>query len=79
MFSFVFSFKQSIAIAYKSANPECVAVVQAFDPRPHILVKASDSSSVPFRKYGFVDAIKELNPSNSLGLLDPDYKVLYFS
>ena len=51
-------------------------MVQAFDAKPSIRIKASDQPSVPFRKYGFVDAVEELDPIGSLGLLDPDFKVI---
>ena len=51
-------------------------MVQAFDSKPSIRIKASDQESLPFRKYGFVDAIEELDPIGSLGLLDPDFKVI---
>ena len=50
--------------------------VQARGARPWLRVKASDSPSQPFKRYGFVDAVKELDPSGALGLLDPDYKVV---
>ena len=75
---FSFFSSQTIAIAYKQAHPESVVVVQAYDSRPGIRIKASDSPSQMFRRYGFVDAIKELDPVGSLGLLDPDFKVLIF-
>ena len=75
---FSFFSSQTIAIAYKQAHPESVVVVQAYDSRPGIWIKASDSPSQTFRRYGFVDAIKELDPVGSLGLLDPDFKVLIF-
>ena len=71
-----YSSLQSIAIGYKRAHPQSVAVVQAFDAKPSIQIKASDQPSVPFRKYGFVDAVEELDPISSLGLLDPDFKVI---
>ena len=77
--SFSFFSSQTIAIAYKQAHPESVVVVQAYDSRPGIRIKASDSPSQMFRRYGFVDAIKELDPVGSLGLLDPDFKVFDFS
>ena len=48
--------------------------VQAFDARPNIRVKDSETDS--FRRFGFVDAIRELDPAGSLGLLDQDYKVI---
>lgn len=70
---------QSIAIGYKRAHPNGVAVVHAFDPKPCIKVKTSDEHSVPFRKFGFVDAVEDLDPTGSLGLLDPDFKVDNFS
>ena len=70
---------QSIAIGYKRSYPNSVVIVQAFDPKPSIRIKPSETSSAPFRKYGFVDAIKELDPVGSLGLLDPDFKVFFFS
>ena len=41
-------------------------------------MKTSDEPSVPFRKFGFVDAVEELDPTGSLGLLDPDFKVSVF-
>ena len=71
-----YSSLQSIAIGYKRAYPQSVAVDQAFDSKPSIRIKASDQPSVPFRKYGFVDAVEELDPIGSLGLLDPDFKVI---
>ena len=52
-----------------------MAIVEAFDPRPTIRVKPTDQQSAPFRKFGFVEAIKELDPLGSLGLLDSDFKV----
>ena len=68
---------QSIGIGYKRANPASVVSVQGYDPRPNIRVKASDSPSQSFRRYGFVDAVQELDPAGTLGLLDPDYKVSF--
>ena len=65
---------QSIGIGYKRAHPDCVVSVQGFDPRPNIRIKASDSVQ-SFRRYGFVEAVQELDPAGSLGLLDQDYKV----
>ena len=50
--------------------------VQGYDPRPCLRVKAS-SSSQSFRRFGFVDAIKEFDPTGSLGLLDPDFRVCF--
>ena len=70
---------QSIAFAYKQAHPSSVVVVQAYDSRPGIRLKSSDSSSQPFRRLGFVDSVKELDPIGSLGLLDPDFKVSILS
>lgn len=67
---------QSIAIGYKRANPSSVVSVQGYDPRPCLRVKAS-SSSQSFRRFGFVDAIKEFDPTGSLGLLDPDFRVCF--
>ena len=55
--------------------PNVIAIVQAFAPRPSIRVKQSDQPSVPFRKFGFVEAIEALDPVGTLGLLDPDFKV----
>ena len=55
--------------------PNGIAIVQAFAPRPSIRVKQSDQPSVPFRKFGFVEAIEALDPVGTLGLLDPDFKV----
>ena len=49
--------------------------VQGYDPRPSIMIKASDNPDLPFRRFGFVEAIKELDPVGSLGLLAPDFKV----
>ena len=82
-FSFVFQFFQfwvfllfqSIAHGYKNLHPDSVVVVQAYDPRPSLRIKSSDSPSIPFRRYGFVDAIKELDPIGTLGLLDQDFQV----
>ena len=68
-------FSQTVAIGYKQLHPDSVVVVKAFDPRPSLLIKASESSN-SFRRYGFVDAIQELDPSGALGLLDPDFKVV---
>ena len=68
-------FPQTIAIAYKQAHPASVVVVQAYDSRPGLRIKSSDSPSQMFRRYGFVEAIKELDPVANLGLLDPDFKV----
>ena len=73
----LFSF-QTIAIAYKQQNPASITVVHAYDPRPSLMIKASDSPSSIFRKFGFVDAIQDLDPLGSLGLLDPDFKVFSF-
>ena len=72
---FIFLF-QSIGVGYKRANPASVVVVQAYDPRPSIRIKASESAA--FRRYGFVEAVQELDPAGSLGLLDPDYQVFVF-
>ena len=72
---FYFPSFQSIAIGYKNLHPSSVVVVQAYDPRPSIRIKSADSPDVPFRRYGFVDAIQELDPSGALGLLDQDYKI----
>ena len=72
-----FPFFQSIAIGFKQINPSSIVVVQAFDPRPCLRIKASENSGT-FRRYGFVDAIKELDPIGSLGLLAPDFKVSPF-
>ena len=55
--------------------PNGIAIVQAFAPRPSIRVKQSDQPSVPFRKFGFVEAVEALDPVGTLGLLDPDFKV----
>ena len=49
-------------------------VVHAFDARPTLRIKASDQSG-SFRRYGFVEAIQELDPVGTLGLLEPDFKV----
>ena len=65
---------QTIAIGYKQRHPSSVVVVQAYDPRPSIRIKASETAA-SFRRYGFVDAVKELDPAGSLGLLAPDYRV----
>ena len=74
--NFCFSvLSQSIAIAYKRQNPASVVVVQAYDPRPSIKIKAADDADLPFRRFGFVEAIQELDPAGALGLLPPDYKV----
>ena len=37
-------------------------------------MKTSDQASTPFRRYHFVEAIKDLDPLGTLGLLDPDFK-----
>ena len=55
-----------------------MVTVQGFDPRPNIRIKASDDADLPSRRYGFVEAIQELDPIGSLGLLAPDFKVLFF-
>ena len=68
---------QSIAIGYKRAHPASVVSVFANDPRPSLRIKTSDSSSQSFKRYGFVDAIQELDPAGALGLLDPDCKVRF--
>ena len=73
-FSFLFLF-QSVALAYKRQHPASVVVVQAYDPRPSIMIKASDTPDLAFRRYGFVEAIQELDPIGSLGLLAPHFKV----
>ena len=39
------------------------------------MIKASDTPDLAFRRYGFVEAIQELDPIGSLGLLAPDFKV----
>ena len=54
-------------------------MVHAYDPKPSIRIKASDQPDQSFRRYGFVDAIKELDPFGTLGLLDQDFKVVIFS
>lgn len=66
---------QTIAIGYKQHHPSSVVVVQAYDPRPSLRIKATENSA--FRRFGFVDAVKELNPVGSLGLLEPDFKVYF--
>ena len=74
-FFLLIKFLQSIAIAYKRQNPSSIVSVQGYDPRPSIMIKASDNPDLSFRRYGFVEAIKELDPVGSLGLLAPDFKV----
>ena len=74
---FFLSFFQSIAIGYKRLYPSSVVIVQAFDAKPSLRIKPSEQSTAPFRKYGFVDSIKELDPIGTLGLLDPDFQVCF--
>ena len=74
---FFLSFFQSIAIGYKRLHPSSVVIVQAFDAKPSLRIKPSEQSTAPFRKYGFVDAIKELDPVGALGLHDQDFKVYF--
>ena len=69
---------QTIAIGYKQIHPDSVAVFKAFDRRPNILIKASESSH-SFCCYGFVEAVRELHTARALGLLDPDFKVFLTS
>ena len=76
-FTLVFILFQSIAIGYKSSNPDSIVSVHAFDARPNIRVR--DSETGPFRRFGFVDAVRELDPVGALGLLDQDYKVWVLS
>ena len=73
LYVFVLAF-QSIAIGYKQQNPTSVVVVMAYDSRPSLRIKSSDSEE-SFRRYRFVDAIQELDPAGALGLMAPDYKV----
>ena len=73
----LFSFFQSIGIGYKRAHPACQISVQGFAPRPCLQIKTSGSSQA-FRRYGFVDAVQELDPVGTLGLLDQDYQVFSF-
>ena len=73
LYVFVLAF-QSIAIGYKQQNPASVVVVMAYDSRPSLRIKSSDSEE-SFRRYRFVDAIQELDPAGALGLMAPDYKV----
>ena len=72
---FVFVF-QSIGISYKRVNPDSVVSVQGRDPRPMISIQPSEASN-SFRRYGFVEAVQELDPSGTLGLLEPDYKMCF--
>ena len=76
MFSLLFL--QTIAFGYKNLHPESIVVVHGYDPRPSIRIKASDGPGQSFQRYGFVDAIKELDPIGTLGLLDQDFKVALF-
>ena len=69
---------QSIGIGYKRAHPASIVSVMSYDPRPVIRIKASDSAQ-SFRTYGFVEAVQELDPSGSLGLLEADYKVRFIN
>ena len=74
--AFSFVTFQSMGVGYKRANPAGVVVVQAYDPRPSIRIKASESAA-SFCRYGFVEAVQELDPAGSLGLLNPDYQVCF--
>ena len=48
-----------------------------YDSRPTLRIKASDSPDLPFRRYGFIEAIQELDPIGALGMLAPDFKVSF--
>lgn len=69
---------QSIAIGYKRLHPSSVPLVEAFDARPCLRIKETDQGSGPFKRFSFVQAIQELDPVGTLGLLDADFKVFHF-
>ena len=68
-------FLQSFGIGFKKMHPDGSVRVHANDPQPIIRVKPSESSR--YQRFGFVDAVLNLDPDGRLGLLSSDYRVCF--
>ena len=67
---------QSFGIGYKKQYPDGQVRVHTDEPNPVIRVRPDTSSG--FRRFGFVDAVLNLDPVGKLGLLSSDYRVRFF-